>query len=286
MLRRLSSRIRRRTIRPAFDASYVVDRYAYVFIVTYGRSGSTLLMSLLNTIPGYRVCGENYNALYRIYQADAAIEKAHRTSSGASNLAPTSAWYGAPRFRPGVFRRDLINSFVANVLRPQPGDRVLGFKEIRHTESHVPDLSDYLKFLRQAFPNCRIVFNHRAVSDVAKSSWWTQVGRAAEKIKAADERLLAIPADEQQFHFFYDGIDDSLDNIRELFHFLGEKLDERAVREVLGTPHSPPSARFARNVGQTRDGAGPQTHDSAGAGAVGEQERRAGSRQPAPDVGA
>ena len=35
----------------------------YVFVMTYGRSGSTLLMGLLNTIPGYLIRGENDDAL-------------------------------------------------------------------------------------------------------------------------------------------------------------------------------------------------------------------------------
>jgi hypothetical protein len=35
----------------------------YVFIVTYGRSGSTLLQGVLNSIPGYLVRGENRQAL-------------------------------------------------------------------------------------------------------------------------------------------------------------------------------------------------------------------------------
>ena len=36
-------------------------RFRTVNIVTYGRSGSTLLMGLLNAIDGYRIRGENFN---------------------------------------------------------------------------------------------------------------------------------------------------------------------------------------------------------------------------------
>ena len=34
------------------------DDFGYLFVVTYGRSGSTLLMGLLNSIPGYLIRGE------------------------------------------------------------------------------------------------------------------------------------------------------------------------------------------------------------------------------------
>ena len=46
--------------------------YQHVLIITYGRSGSTLLQGLLNSIDGCIVRGENYDAckgLFRTYQA-------------------------------------------------------------------------------------------------------------------------------------------------------------------------------------------------------------------------
>ncbi|MBG0564021.1 sulfotransferase family protein [Actinoplanes aureus] len=213
--------------------------FGYVFVVSYGRSGSTLLMGLLNAIPGYRIRGENYNTLYRLYQADAAVAKACEKFAGTEDLSPQSSWYGTPRIRAHGYRADLIAAFVNNVLRPERGDRVLGFKEIRYTPLHMTDLDAYLTFLLEAFPRARIIINHRDPAAVARSAWWADVRDAETKIRDADERLLAIPADDRHFHFFYDEIDESLDNIRALHRFLGEKFDAAAVRQVLGTRYSP-----------------------------------------------
>jgi hypothetical protein len=222
-----------------------VDNYRYVFIVTYGRSGSTLLMSILNTIPGYRVNGENYAALYRLYQASAAITEAHRMCANKPrHTVPTSPWYGIVRARPQHFRRELVTSFVTHVLRPVPGDRVLGFKEIRYTKSSVSDLGAFLAFLRGSFPGCKIIFNHRELTSVAQSSWWALDKRAVDKLVAADARMLAVPGDQHHLHFWYDEIDDGLDNLRGLFRFLGEEFDEPAVRRVLATRHSPPPRKY------------------------------------------
>lgn len=238
-LRRKASRLRGRILARLMRGAGQVNDYRYVFVVTYGRSGSTLLMSLLNAIPGYRICGENYNALYRLYQADAAIRQARERFSGTGDLTPQSSWYGMPRVRPHRFRAGLVDTFVSHVLRPEPGDRVLGFKEIRYTPGHIPDLAAYLRFLHECFPTCKIVFNHRDPAAVAKSAWWARHADAEETIRAADQRLLSFPADDRHFHFWYDRIDDSLAHIAELFRFLGEEFDERSVRAVLGKPHSP-----------------------------------------------
>jgi Sulfotransferase family len=238
-LRRRASRLRGRILRRMMRGAGRVDDYRYVFVVTYGRSGSTLLMSLLNAIPGYRICGENYNALYRLYQADAAVGAARERFCGTSELAPQSSWYGMPRVRPHRFRAELVDSFVNHVLRPEPGDRVLGFKEIRYTPGHVPDLAEYLRFLHDCFPYTKVVFNHRDPAAVARSAWWARYPNAEETVREADERLRSVPADHRHFHFCYDEIDDSLANIAELFRFLGEEFDEMSVRAVLGKAHSP-----------------------------------------------
>jgi hypothetical protein len=238
-LRRRGSRAVRRALHRAARHTGRVGDYRYVFVLTYGRSGSTVLAGLLNAIPGYRVRGENYNVLYRLYQADAAIARACERFSGAEHLEPRSAWYGTPLVRPHRFRAALVDAFVTEVLRPRRGDRVLGFKEIRCTPAHIPDLDDYLAFLRDAFPNCKIIFNHRDPAAVARSGWWTGVSDAEARIRAADERLRAYPEDGSHFHFVHDEIDDSLANVRALMRFLGEDIDEPALRAVLARRFSP-----------------------------------------------
>lgn len=237
-LRRGGSRLVRQSMRAAVRHTGAVADYGYLFVLTYGRSGSTLLAGLLNAIPGYRIRGENYNALYRIYQADAAVTKARDKFSSADHLGPLSPWYGTPLVREHHFRAELVSTFVRNVLRPEPGDRVLGFKEIRYTPVHIPDLDEYLDFLREAFPRSRIVINHRDPAAVARSGWWPDQKGAEELIRSADERLWDINQDRRHFHFSYDEIDQNLTNIRALFNFLDEPIDEAAVRRVLNTKHS------------------------------------------------
>src|SRR5688572_12425519 len=126
-LRRGGARLLRSGMHRVMRTAGPAGDFGYVFVVSYGRSGSTLLMGLLNAIPGYRIRGENYNTLYRLYQADAAVAKACEKFAGTEDLSPQSSWYGTPRIRAHGYRADLIAAFVNNVLRPERGDRVLGF---------------------------------------------------------------------------------------------------------------------------------------------------------------
>ena len=71
----------------------------YTFVVTYGRSGSTLLMGVLNSIPGYCLRGENYGTFIHTYRAFGAL-RASKTKFGATALESTSPLYGADQIRP------------------------------------------------------------------------------------------------------------------------------------------------------------------------------------------
>lgn len=42
---------------------------AFVFLVTYGRAGSTLTQKYLNSLPDVCVRGENGNLLYHLFRA-------------------------------------------------------------------------------------------------------------------------------------------------------------------------------------------------------------------------
>ena len=146
----------------------------YVFIVTYGRSGSTVLQALLNTLPGYQVRGENQNALYPLFQswkAVAASPDMQRLRRAGDVSDATHPWYGAENTDPDAYRATLCRAFSATILHPGPGIRVSGFKEIR-TIPVQPDFAEYLGFIREGFPNAKFVFNTRDPDKVVRSSWW------------------------------------------------------------------------------------------------------------------
>ena len=146
----------------------------YVFIVTYGRSGSTLLQRLVNAIPGVMVRGENNNALLPLFKSWQALTQSpdigRMRAQGLTSDA-THPWFGAERIDTDAYGHTLCRGFAAQVLRPQANLRVCGFKEIR-TIAQSTEYRAYLEFKRRFFPNARFVFNTRDSAAVARSSWW------------------------------------------------------------------------------------------------------------------
>ncbi len=212
----------------------------YVLIVTYGRSGSTLLQNVLNSIPGYCIRGENANTLAHLARSWHALSvqpTIRQLLSRGIPTEPSNPWYGAERLNLDALPANLAEVFVRDVLTLPPGTRVGGFKEIRFTDMpaffHV-----YMSFLRQALPRVRFVYNTRNHASVAKSSWWAHKPEAlvrtklrkAEELFAAD--IAAHPDDTVLLH--YDDYNGQPEAFRRLFAFLGEPFDVASVAQVLG----------------------------------------------------
>ncbi len=211
----------------------------YLFVVTYGRSGSTLLNGLLNTIPGYVIRGENRGAAYHLFQYHQTLLAESRKASREALRERTNAFFGIGDYPPQQSLDGIRRLLLDTVLRPRPTTRVTGFKEIRWYQ---PDVADYVAWLREVFPGARFVVNTRDHASVLQSQWWA-VGDTDSKAEALadNERALLAIADslgEDAYRIHYDDYVADPARLRGLYDWLGEELDEAAVRETLAVRHS------------------------------------------------
>ena len=211
----------------------------HLFIVTYGRSGSTLLQNLVNSIPGYEIRGENNNALLHYFRAWQAIDGSETLAQMRNAGAPTDQthpWFGGEKIFPKQLGRTLARNFVANVLKPSEGVRVTGFKEIRF-HSTPDEFEAYLNYIHTFFPGAQFLFNTRNHASVARSGWWAQRKPevVAEILEKAETLFRAYweKYPERSFHIHYDDYVGQPDKLRPLFKFLGEPFDEAMVRRVM-----------------------------------------------------
>ena len=212
-----------------------------VLIVTYGRSGSTLLMGILNSINGYQIRGENNNSFYHLYRSFRALERSSRLSTNVT----TNPWYNQ-------FDLELLKShigrFVKSTLCGDGSPRVYGFKEIRYiphpsADEGMPDyatFADYLDFLRDIFPFCKILFNTRNLADVIESGWWARHKEESQQLIITANQWYDTYSQNNRdcFQIDYSDVVKNGTALAELFAFLGEEYCRETMARVLELPHS------------------------------------------------
>ncbi len=215
--------------------------YRYLFIVTYGRSGSTLLQGLLNSIDGVIIKGENGNAFYDLYTSYQKLTDYKHKDKGA--LLPNQSWYGIGF----LSEKDLLEQYrqlAYHILIPEKLENrdnfVFGFKEIRYDEVG-DDFESYLLFLRKLFPESAFIFNTRNLVNVTKSGWWKNKDQQStiENLQTLEQKFYRFyDEDEHSFHITYEDIVNKNNRLKELYSFLGAPYSQRTVDLILQIPHS------------------------------------------------
>lgn len=226
------------------DRSDLSDDLQFLFVVTYGRSGSTLLMSLLDSLPGYCIRGENAGVTYDLFEyhrkaleARDKFSEQDRLKNAGGGLSSRHPWYGIddyPEDEAIVRLRELV---VQTLLRPPREARVTGFKEIRWW---MPKLVDYLDFLDALFPGARYVLNTRNLDDVSVSKWYRRKPDAREKLQGLEERLVKAvdTRGDRGYHLHFDDYVNEPSMLKDFYAWLGEPYDERRIRKILEVQHS------------------------------------------------
>jgi hypothetical protein len=207
-----------------------------IFIVTYGRTGSTLLQSLVSTIPGCVIRGENHNVMEPILGAASRARKT-RGTWGKAEQPLSHPWYGADAIRPVVFANTLVDAFVDHVLCPPRDARWIGFKEIRYN-GFDERFGAAIDFMRAHFKNAHFIFNTRRKEDVAKSAWWAkwEYEDVETLIDNMDRRFAEYHAAHPDYTTMtsYESFSTDPQALAPLFGKLGEALDEAKIKTVLG----------------------------------------------------
>jgi hypothetical protein len=204
----------------------------FLILLGVGRSGTTIIQTLLNSIPGYRINGENGGVLWPLLRSTERLKKTLGENSGWPSYSPSDPWYGLHQVGLQEYRREVGRVFIQQILRPGEGDRVVGFKDIRFPGR---DLTETLEELIEVFPSARVIANFRKSRDIATSGWWVSVADAEEQINRLQSEL-ARAADaigERCHQIYYEEFHASREPQARLFQWLGEKYSPAAASGLL-----------------------------------------------------
>lgn len=213
----------------------------YVFIVTYGRSGSTVLQRVLNSFPGFHIKGENWNTLFPLYRSYQLCAHA-RYHKGELPLSESEPWFGADQLDPHRYAKALVDVFIREILQPPADAHVIGFKEIRYFET-MKEFEPFMEFIKTHFTPVKFIFNTRPIDGILKSKWWATMDE--QEVRSRIAHL------DEKFHTFADAnptislvMDHGVwtkgpQHFRPLTDFLGVDFDQAAISRILGEqlPH-------------------------------------------------
>jgi len=230
-------------------------KFESILVVTYARSGSTLLQGVLNSIDGVLIRGENKNFIQGLYDAYLRLHHTYKfgnrnnvdSLSQRQSFQPIHPWYGADVINMQIFLKHCKSMVQDILLAEYKEDKNIvcyGFKEIRYFEllKSGIELNKYLDFLQQIFPNVAIVFNTRNLDNVTNSIIWSD----RDKILSI-AALMKLENDfksyknnnlKNTFSISYEDIISKSENLKSLFNFLGCEYSEKAIDDVLSIPHS------------------------------------------------
>jgi hypothetical protein len=202
-----------------------------LFVVSYGRTGSTVLMGILNAIPGYLIRGENADLVGHLMAIGADLDP----HAAKRPTTPREAWFGGERYTADALR-PVFREFLDRIMlgpSPPPGLRCYGFKEIRYS---VDTVEEKVAFLESLYPGSGFIYSVRETARVRRSEF--QSGVDAAFFDALHEKFGAMAERPNSFLVSHDELVADPDGLLpRLFRFLGEPYEAAKIKAVLATPH-------------------------------------------------
>ncbi|MBX3440016.1 MAG: hypothetical protein KF861_21175 [Planctomycetaceae bacterium] len=232
-----------------------------VIIVTFGRTGSTLLMGLLNRIDGYLIRGENKNCFYGLFGFWQSL-KLTQAVNGNRILSPSDPFFNDLQL-PAVAEQ--LSHLARTVICGHESPSVFGFKEIWYASEFYPESSpenrnelalpdyeafeSYLDFLCMIFPQCCLLLNTRDIESAVRSDWWANDPVRARRFMemAGDWYMRYMDRHTNCFQISYEDVLRKSGRLREMYAFLEAAYDDAVVDRVLSIPHGYKSQPLVEN---------------------------------------
>lgn len=211
-----------------------------VLICATGRSGSTTMQRIINTLPNSNICGENFGAINSLLEFYRRLKNStinnipgHKTPFTYEYLLKKNvkpSWYNSYNFDNMVH---LIRMTIINMFKNSEMTNIWGFKEIRYDSGNI----NYIKDFKELFPKTKVIVQIRVnIQAQSKSGWFKKDKNAIPFLNKTTQELIEFAITNKEWCFLtsFERMFDT-NNIKNIFLFIecGENYDENKIKEIL-----------------------------------------------------
>ena len=204
----------------------------FILICATGRSGSTTMQRIVNSLPNSNICGENFGAVNDLLKFYNNIKKSCENNIPGGytpisydeciekNIKP--CWYNSFNFDEikTKLKELIIDMFMPKNSNIIAETTVIGFKELRW------DLNLLHTFI-ELFPNTKVLIHIRMnIEEQSKSGWWKDDESALKILKKENKKYINF-YNKNKKNFYLSTFENMFleDKIVELFTFLEENIN-------------------------------------------------------------
>ena len=211
-----------------------------VLICATGRSGSTTMQRLINTIPDSNICGENYAAINSLLEFYRRIKNT-TINNVPGRITPFTydylikknvkpSWYNSYNYNQIVH---MIKMMIINMFKNSEKTNLWGFKEIRYDSGNI----NYIKDFKELFPQTKVIVQIRENTFAQCNSGWFKNDKNATNFLTKTNKELVNFAMKNKEWCYLISFERMFErnNLKKIFSFIDcEQLyDENKITEVL-----------------------------------------------------
>ena len=211
-----------------------------VLICATGRSGSTTMQRIINTISNSNICGENFGAVNSLLEFYKRIKTTtydyvpgHLTPTSYEEIVVTNikpAWYNSYDFKQITL---MIKMLIVELFKKDRSTKLWGFKEIRYDNGDMKYITEF----KELFPQTKIIIQIREnIIEQSNSGWHKDDDTAIDTITNMTSELTTF-CNENKSYCYLTSFEKMFDkeNMKKIFTFIGceQEYDETKIDEIL-----------------------------------------------------
>ena len=211
-----------------------------VLICATGRSGSTTMQRIINSVPNSNICGENFGAINSLLEFYKRI-KTTTFDYVPGHLRPASyediiskdvkpSWYNSYNFQQTVV---MIKILITSLFKNKETTTLWGFKEIRYDNGDIK----YLREFKELFPQTKVIIQVRGnIAAQSQSSWLKKDKNAIQYLNTLNNEFYNFYNQNKEWCYFttFEKMFD-MENIKKIFEFIdcSQYCDPIKIKQIL-----------------------------------------------------